>query len=45
MRFDSLLSVPENGDFWEIKYFYSRLKDNNITQCGKIVEDYISCLR
>lgn len=31
-RFNFLLPVPENEDFWEIKDFYSGLKDDNITQ-------------
>ena len=30
-RFNLLLPVPENEDFCEIKDFYSRLKDDNIT--------------
>ena len=45
-RFNLLLPVPENENFWEIKDFYSCLKDDNITYtCGKIVEDYILYLR
>ena len=30
--FNSLSTVPEDGDFWLIKRFYSRLKDEGISQ-------------
>ena len=30
--FDSLSAIPENGDFWNIETFYSRLKDEGISQ-------------
>ena len=30
--FDSLSATPENGDFWNIETFYSRLRDEGISQ-------------
>ena len=39
--FNLLASVPENGDFWPIEMFYSRLRDKGVSQkeweeCRKI---------
>ena len=42
--FDSLSAIPENGDFWNIETFYSRLKDEGISQkewegCRKLFKE------
>ena len=30
--FDSLFATPEDGDFWDISTFYSKLQDEGISQ-------------
>ena len=30
--FDSLFATPEDGDFWDISTFYSKLRDEGISQ-------------
>lgn len=30
--FDSLSATPDNGDFWDKETFYSRLRDEGISQ-------------
>lgn len=30
--FDSLSTTPDNGDFWDKETFYSRLRDEGISQ-------------
>ena len=40
--FNSLSVKPDDGDFWSIKTFYSRLRDEGISQkSGKGVRNYI----
>ena len=41
--FNSLASVPKNGEFWSIEMFYSRLREEGVSQkewerCSKLLK-------